>query len=779
MEKESQSIFKLDKSKVKDEWSGMPSDDIDPKNKKGDWCLKWAQFIYSMFYNNQCYTTWDKIQEYRLLRLYGAGQQPREFYMQWLLGDKDQKTGLRTGYMNVDWDVWSPAPKFKKIVLGRFESQDHKISANAIDKLSGADREKEKWNSWYESEFGKKESEIKSKLKIVEPDKVKYVPETLDELEMYSQMGGFKMTKEIDIEKALSYTDYISNSKNIKRKLISDAFDINIMAFRDVFDIIQKKVVYEYMDPEYAVFDYSKEEDFSDMRFWGYQKLYSIKRLRIESGLSEDKLRAHALLFAGNFGNPDARMINDFSLNNYKNKDGVFVYDMYKVPVWYTEWASVDKKYKTKRKTPMGEVVFDSEYGKVWDTDKRKTEIKESQNVYTCCWIIGSEDVFSDGQLDLVPRDENKAVKMTAHVVALTGQSIVKSIKSSLDQLQLNNLKLQNALAEAAPSGLKIEFGALNNINLGDGDMSPLELIKLYRQSGNVIYKATTHAGKYNNYAQPIETLTGGIGSSLDEFIKIFELHFQLIAELSGIDRISAVSPKQGEPGTAEEAKLSGAATTDALQPLFAAYIDIKERAARNAAYRIQTIIKYVPGAYDVYYPVMGKASMEELKLSLDVTAAYYGIKIEALPTEQEKRDIMLAATEALKPGKDGENISFGEYLLIAQMVNMGQLKQATAILNFRLSKRKKEALQLQQENMRLNGENAVQIEARKEEKELKVIAAKADAQIKLELLKAFLMKDSSQDEHLRDMQKMIIEKYIDVKAQQMMPSQPGETVAA
>lgn len=771
-------IFKL--SEVPEEWNGMPSDDIDPDLKKGDFCLKWAQFIYSMFYNGQCYTTFDKLRKYEELRAYGSGNQSKERYMDILLGAlKPQDGGVRKGWMNVNWDVWSPASKFVRLILGRLEQQDYNVTANAIDPQSGSEREDMKWASWYEARYGLQQLKIKQTVGIPTNSKVRYVPESIEELEMYSTMGGFKLKKEIDIEKALNYTSHLSNEKQIRRKVNADFIKINIGSYKDIYDKLSKKVKYEYMDPATCIFDYSTEEDFSNMRFWGQQKLYSITRLRAEGGYSEEELRGYAIQFAGMYGNNSSSYIDQFRMWEYKNKDGVYVYNRFKIPVLCCEWTSLDKKYKTKRKIELGEVYNKNEYGKIYDTENRKTEVTESQNVYTCNWIIGSKMVFNDGPLDVVPREQiSKAAKMSAHVYALPGQSIIESITHNLDQLQLANLKLQNALANAAPNGLKIEFGSLSNINLGDGNMSPLELVKLYRHTGNIIYKATTHAGKYNNYANPIEKIEGGIGESLNEFVRIFELNLSQIAEASGIDRVSGVSPKPGEV-TATEVNKAGAATEDALQPLFYGWTNMKESAAKNAAYRIQTIVKHVPGAAEGYYHILGDATIEEFKLSPDISAADYGINIEARPTQQEIMQTMADAKEALKPGKDGEQISFGEYLLVLQMLRNGQVKHAIAVLNFRLDKRKSEALQKQQENIELQNKGAQETEKIKIEGELEKIRMKAKEERETEFVKAILTLHAGEDAHIKELQKMVLDNYMEQKKAEQAALQGAKPIAA
>jgi len=740
--------------KIRDAYKSKvePTDDVDPEFKKSkEWCIAWAEAIYAKFLCNQSYTSVEQIRRMEELRLYGAGCQPKDKYMDLLIGDVNENP-KREGWYNVNWDIFSPMPAFKSKVMGRLETQDHKVTVNAIDPLSGKEREDAMWNALFKTMFSDVEREIQKLSKTdVGVDETEYIPESREELEAFNMVGGFKLKHEIGMEKAISYTDYISDIKEIKRKVFSDLFDIGCAATRDFIDIDGKEK-FEYMDFARLIVDHDRETGFKKSRFWGYLKFYTISEVRSwRPDIPEEELIKIARTFANRLGNPiwtwDFQNVVDY-------RDPIanaYVYDNYRVAVLICEFRSVDSIYKTKRVTKYGTTVYGkSEFGTVYNKPNKKTTITSVPNVYFCDWIVGTKETLRHGQQFDIPKSKsNEAPPLSGHFYALPGKSKVESVLLPLDQIQLANIKLQNALANAAPSGLQIEYTALNNINLGDGDMTPLDLITMKRQTGDIVYRATTHAGKYNAPAGgPITPSEGGIGPMLNEIISIFELNLQFISEFTGIDRVSAVAQKPGET-TATEAKLSVAATSDTIQPLYASWINIKESMSRNACDRIQLEIKY-GGGYEAYYPILGKSTLEVFKLSKEYADRTYGLMVEALPTADFKNIMFAAAQEALKPGKDGENISYGDYLMIVGMIDRGMLKQAQMVLNFRLEKRKKQAIQLQRENIQLQAGETKQLEDQKFKQALA-----------LEMVKHIGNKELASDESFNQLKKALLDGYL------------------
>jgi hypothetical protein len=123
---------------------------------------------------------------------------------------------------------------------------------------------------------------------------------------------------------------------------------------------------------------------------------------------------------------------------------------------------------------------------------------------------------------------------------------------------------------------------------------------------------------------------------------------------------------------------------------------------------------------------------------------------VEALPTAEFKNILFGAAQEALKPGKDGENISYGDYLMVVSMIDRGMLKQAQMVLNYRLNKRKQQAIQLQRENIQLQAGETKQLEDQKFKQQLSI-----------ELVKHIGNKELANDDSFNQLKKSLIEGYL------------------
>jgi hypothetical protein len=738
----------------------FPSDDVDPEIKKGpEWCMAWAKSLYGKMLNNQAYVSVDRMMRFENLRLYATGNQPVDKYMDMLIGNVSNNP-QRKGYYNVDWGIFSPMPAYLSKTIGRLVQQNHKISVSAIDPISGVERENEMWDKYYELQFGKKEQAIRAAAKIPNQEAgTRYIPSSMEELEAFNNAGGFKLKHEVDFEKALAYTDYISDVDDLRARYYFDMLAIGCGAYLDYVDIdgIEK---YEYLDFARVIIDGNRESGFKKSRFWAYLRFESIATVRAKTGLPESELIKYCQKYQEFFGNPAFlwdQMQGDMT-NIFDPITNTYIYDNYLVPTIQGEVLSNDIHYRTKRNTKYGTTIYGkSDWGKIWDTPNRKTVTRNIPNKYKFTWIIGSDICYDYGVANDIPRTGPKKIPtLSIHADALPGKSMVERCLGPLDQIELAYLKMQNAIADAAPNGLAIEFNALNNINLGNGDMKPINLISLRRASGDIIYKATTHNGKYNMYqGKPIENIPGGVGPLFNELIQTFELNFNFIAELSGIDRLSAVAPKGGEV-TATEINQTMASASDVIQGVIKSWEKVRESGARNAVERIRQQVKYRDG-YDVYYPILGSATMENFRISREYADRTYGIKIEVLPDGTYAQTMLQTLGEALKPGKDGENISAADYLMISEMIFKGMLKQARMLLNYRLNLRKEEARKIQEENIKLTGEEARKTNAQKEAAE----ARKRKDELVKELIKGLFQMQAQDSMETSKLQTEVLKSYL------------------
>lgn len=741
----------------------FPSDNINPSDKNADWCLAWQKAIWSLFLVDGSFNSVADYDYHQLLRMYGAGMQPNGVYMDLLLDI--QQNGInnaRTGYLSTNWEIFSPAPKLHAEIRVRFEKQEYDYVATALDPTSMAEKEQKKWEIWYNSKFGEFEDKVMGMLGAA-PDesekKSQYVAQSLEELEIFQDMGGLKIKLEVDSEKTLDQTDYLSDIKVVKQKFIDDLVDFGKAAFRDKYDPVTGLTTYEYMDWANLIVDYSTETDFKDIRFWSYVKLETINNVRLSApNIPESDLLKASINACGMWGNITRDRMDAYRQNDYKINDNVRVYDNFRIPILVSEWMSTDLEYKVLKKTRSGEKYFEQEWGVEYNTDKKKTKKTTKNNVYQSHWVMGTNWVYDWGKSLNSARPDRKNPKLSIHAITIPGKSIMERIKPLLDQIELSWLKMQSALAMAAPNGIDIDISALEGVSLdGENDMGVIELIRLYRQTGDTLRRTTdTNSGKYTNQGRPINKNEGGVGNLLNEILLVMDVSFRYIYELTGIDLISAASAQKVDV-TATQVKYAAAATSDALQPIFTSWIQAKESAAVSAMIKIQRAIKYHPEAYETYKAMLGEAVCESLKIAADKELSQFGIKLEVRSSQELKQAAIQAATEALKPGKDGENINLPDWYFFVSMIERGRAKQAMAILNYRLNKSRQQSIQLQQENMQLNGQNAMQLQQQKTMGKAAEIQLQGNVDMKEEALKAFLQSQLQDETMIGQLKQQII----------------------
>lgn len=751
----------------------FPPDNIDPKKKDPEWAKKVGEAIISLWMRNQTCIPYNRLKEIADLRELANGNQDVRRYQKILLDESD--TGELEGYMNIAFDVFSVMPKFLRVVEGMMEQTEHSVIATAVDPKSSSEKEEMKFRTAFRMKFKEQLSTIEAGLGM--EDSKGFLPETIEELELYSGLGGFKLSRETELEEGLDYTAYISEWKEIKKKIIRDALTFNKLCVKDFTDPYVGKVKYRYVDPAMFVGQYSKSYDHRNMRFAGEVIQESIEEiLKEDPEVDLEKLRKLASTFNGLNGNPS---LTDTELGVSYSPDGSCKWGNFLVDVYDFEWKSINSEYWTTRTTQYGENLrYEEEWGTIKKTEKRKTEVFDIHVVYKAKWVIGTEIVYNFGLQHDVPRPEGKEVALSFHFYAYPDKAIVQSAEPCLHQIALAHIKLQNAIAEAAPPGIAIEYTALQNMKLGGNKMEPLELIRMRKQNGDLIYKSSTHRGQPNipGGYRPIQELEGGLGRQLEEFIRIFEIYTEFIREVTGINQIADAStpnPEQSVGGS----QIAVAATNNALRPIYSAYLTIKERLAKNACMRMQLLIKHNKKAMEGYIPVLGQMGVKIISVSADVVDANYYIKYEAKPTNERKQVIMSAATAAMAPDKDGtKSIELPDFLLIERVLENGNLKYAEAFLNYKSKKNKDKQLQLQRENMQLDSERELKAIELKAQVEKEQVTFETDEKIRFEQAKAEITEQYAVKAHQRELEKLAATTTLGVMGKSM-ENQPAQTM--
>jgi len=746
-------------SKYQDGVFGFPSHDIPPEEKEHDWHLQFSEAIYAEYVKDQAFPVYSKRDEIIENRAYGSGRQDPSRYVKIIRGESELPGESEKEYANLDHRIVSPASKFKQAVIGKMMAIDHNISAIAVDPVSSREKDQKKWSLWAQKQYGQKINKLKSQLGLAtqEPE---FVPDTLSELDLFMSVSGIKLKQEIMAEQLLDYSFYMSQWKNdVKPKLIADLFENAFAGVKDYIDPEDGKVKGRYVDIANCIAEYSRRSDFKNSRYAAELIWMTPVELR-EYGFTEEEIKGMSKNFNGSYGNP---YIDNWYGDMDHNRG--YVYDNFKIPVLDSAYFSINKEYVTTRKTKYGEKSYKEDFGKIKNSEKRKTEVKEIKVVYKSKWVVGTQKVFDYGILENTPRPGLKDARLPFHFVRINDKSKIDLIKPNLDQIQLVWLKLQNAIAKSAPSGLMVEWNSLQNMNLGSEKLKPIHLLTIRRLTGDIVYKATTHKGVVNSphSMKPIHETEGGIGRQLQEFIQILEYNFNMIGEVIGISRVAAASdPNPRESAAATKEAVSS--THDTLKSIYDSYITMKENISINFIERVKDIVSRDDSEdYAGYFPAIGKPSLEMMRVTKDISLKEYGIKIKARPDQYKIQEIRQSALNALNSGKNGKpSITYSDYHMIVKMAESGMDDWASAYLSYREQKAFERDRLMQQENMQMNSQIQMQAEQSKLEAEKVKIAAEADAEIAVEREKARLrMLEKFYDKEDRiDM--MLVEKQIE-----------------
>ena len=732
----------------------FPEDEIPVSEKNADWGRRWCEAIYAAYVSDRCAVPYSQIDELYELRDYGAGRQDIEKYQKILLDENEKGDGYE-GWMNINWDVLSVMPKFKNIVRGIFEEQDHDIVATAVDPLSFEQRQIIKISKWFKKKYKPLIDAVNS-FAGYQPEP-EWLPNSMEELLLYEKGGGFKLSQEKNIEEAIHYSFYLSDWKEIKRKMLDDFMDIGMAAVKDYTDQYTRKAKMRYVDPLKLIMQYSRHSDHRNSEFAGELIKVSISEIRKNTNLSEDTLRGLAQYYNGRGGNPN---LSSWDENDLRFGSG-WKYDNFQIDVMDAEWVSINDKKLMRRKTKYGELVYDQEDDKIYDSEKRKTELKRYKTIYRAKWIIGTNYVYDFGLQYDIPRPGKKEVELSFKFFKLPGRSLVDLAVPNLDQLCLTNYKLQNAIAMAPPSGVAVEYTSLNNMKLGGNKLEPLDILAIRRGQGDLIYKLTTIGGRPNvpGGMRPVQELEGGIGRQLDEYIRLFELHINFIRDLTGINQIADAStpdPNQSVGGS----QLAVAATNKALKPIYAGYIALKEKVAKTTSLRIQMLVRHDKKAYEGYIPVVGQQAVRLFRAGEDIVECDYAIMIVARPTAQRKQIILEAAKQAMIPDREGYvGIEVQDFMLIERMVEEGNLKFAEMYLNARSQANKALQIKRQRENMDYAAKRDQEVALTKENEQRKTKQLDNDLKKDFEQFKKQLEDDSEYKKHKWRMEEIELEK--------------------
>jgi hypothetical protein len=259
-------------------------------------------------------------------------------------------------------------------------------------------------------------------------------------------------------------------------------------------------------------------------------------------------------------------------------------------------------------------------------------------------------------------------------------------------------------------------------------------------ETGIVLYRGTSTMDENGRITgKPIEELDGGLGRQFTEIIADLDYNMRMIYEVSGINEVMAASNPDPNmlSGVAKQAVSS---SENSLGSILDAVTNIHERLATDISLKLQIMLK--DKTIGVYDKALGKI----IEVGEEVSPMTFGIALEPLPTEQQRRKmeemIMSSVINPNNPTTGGLFVD-DAIPLITEIYSGVNLKVIMRKYSYLLKKRRDEFMANEQMKIKTQSDGIVQqTQASTEgqmqmlqyerETKLAVIQAEAEAQIRV-----------------------------------------------
>jgi D-ribose pyranose/furanose isomerase RbsD len=684
----------------------FPSHLIETEKKDKKWIsqyIKAAWRDFGTYYPNQLY---NGRENYHEIKLYMLGKQSISRYKKLVnpssTANEDQSTA------NISWDILPIIPKFRRIALATLMKSDFNISVDAIDPIAQDDK-----NKFYADNAAKVILKEEFEKQGVDPSLVED-PEVdaanLKELDMYMNYS-YKHRMAIEMEQAIDLILNLNNFNQERALVIEDLHDFGIAGYKEYFDAAGN-IKLRRVNPSNMVMSYTTNPSFKDVQYVGEVVEMTISDLKELAGdeITAEQYEMLATKYTNKLGNPT--LVKNTGFNQTRNYDG------FRISVLDIEFYSVNNLILEERVNSKGNTVV-GRASKIKGNRKDKKYSKTDYKVvYQGKWIVDS-DVFFDCKLATnMKRAKSDLTNTTLsyHIVApniyqMVTYSLGSQMKAIADQIQLAWYKLQNVMLRARPRGIMIELGALENVPIGKGGkaLKPMEIIDLYNQTGNLVYRRLSEEGSASNY-KPIEELDNGIGNEATQYFNIITNNIQLLRDILGFNEITDGSTP--DPRTLNGvAKYASESTNNSLDFIKRAERELLEKMCYSLTLRIQDSADN--GTIEGYVRSLGSSSVQFFKLDPNTSAHECGLIVSQKPTEFEKEKLAQRVNLAIQSGQ----ITLADAIMLENLENM---KYAEVMLAYKIKQneedKQKRSLEQQQMNGQIQMQSAQAAEAAKQQ---------------------------------------------------------------
>jgi len=534
----------------------------------------------------------------------------------------------KQSFTNVDLTAPKIATKFMELIVQRFMERDEKIQVSAIDPVSA----KRKNNEKEEAEFRMANADfiksVQAQAGVPVEDPNAFTPIDKDDLEFYFGYE-FQLPEEIGFEKGINYVLVDNDWNVIKRKVLEDLSECGLGATKVYIDANNKIRIRRCL-PENMMYSWSEMDDFRDITWVGeaikmtvseyrtrffdeYIKLYG--KNKAEEELFNDVKNAQN-------GDPKARLTweQNYTYSYFRP------YDDWSVEILDFELKTTDNDVYVAKENDFGRVIAVDKKKKAPEApgDKKKVINTPIYNIYHGFYVRRINKIFCWGKAKNMIRPQSNLSDVffsySLHMYRnrdMINVALPERISSSVNQMTLAHLKIQQLIAKMRPAGLQVDIKGITGIDLGLGNvMQPLEIQKVYDQTGNLYYKSWDEDPDHPLPPPIKELANSGSVAQLQELVTIYNFYLSRLRDDLGTNEFNEgagqVSGKTS-PTLAQNQVISGNRATEFI---YDSYMNLFRNTSRRVAILLWDNIIYDGGQYREF---IGQGKLEESRFDIDV----------------------------------------------------------------------------------------------------------------------------------------------------------------
>ena len=668
-------------------------------------------------------------------KAYAQGMQPMQEFLDYLDINGQQP------YSNIDFTPLPIAIPLLQRIKDRFNQRIEKIRCNSIDPVSISKKNKAKMDAKFRMEFKDQIAQIEQQSGVQLEDPDAFTPEDSEELDVHFGFT-YKQREEVMMEQGIDLVLYDNQITEIKNSILDDLLIYGFAGTKTDIDN-NGRIKVRKINPYNLIVSYSERSDMNDLEWVGEVFYMSITDVRQQypGKISEEELFNLSKSMVGKFNNPAS-----FTFTwNYQYANAISrPYDSFKVPVLQLSLKTLYNITYEKNEDRFGKTILDKTT-KVKD-GKEYIKSKPFYVEYEGAWICDTNYLLHWGIANNMAKpNDNLQECILPYTIymynnnRMTNKPVIETIIPSIKQMQLAHLQIQKIVSQAAPDGYTVDIAGMADVDLGNGKgaLQPMELIRIYKQTGVIFYKGQVDDTEGNS-RPPITPLNVPFTAKLESFINLYNFELNKLERMLGSNSLDQgiISNQAVGKGVLDSARQIGESS---INYVYNSYLNILERTAKLSCMRLWDILVFGQKGYEGYKYALGSDRVDYIKLEADseFEKTNFDVKIEATIDDNAKQMLENNIQQALAQ----QSIELEDAIQIRLLDNP---KAANYYLVSAQKKRRKQKMDDARSNSEMQMQQAVQAAQAKSQGELQLEQAKA--QFKLQQYEEELENDKERE---------------------------------